>query len=50
MANTSTQFDPMVVEALLEVIEPAPGPVAVTFDDSRPALPSPGVVLPSQAA
>jgi HD-GYP domain-containing protein (c-di-GMP phosphodiesterase class II) len=45
-----TQFDPAVVEALLEVIEPAAGPVAVEAADSRPALPGAGMVIPSQAA
>jgi HD-GYP domain-containing protein (c-di-GMP phosphodiesterase class II) len=46
MANSRTQFDPTVVEALLNVIEPAP----VRVDESRPALPTPGVAVPSQAA
>jgi putative nucleotidyltransferase with HDIG domain len=50
MANTGTQFDPMVVEALVKVIEPAVGSIPIRPDDSRPALPSPGVVVPSQAA
>jgi putative nucleotidyltransferase with HDIG domain len=50
MANTGTQFDPAVVEALLEVIEPVTGPAAVRVDDSQSALPSRGVVIPSQAA
>jgi putative nucleotidyltransferase with HDIG domain len=50
MANVGTQFDPAVVEALLEVIEPAAGPVAVEAADSRPALPGAGMVIPSQAA
>jgi putative nucleotidyltransferase with HDIG domain len=50
MANVGTQFDPAVVEALLEVIEPASSTVAVELEDSRPALPGAGVVIPSQAA
>jgi putative nucleotidyltransferase with HDIG domain len=50
MANVGTQFDPAVVEALLEVIEPATKPVPVGVDNSRPALPSATVVIPSQAA
>jgi putative nucleotidyltransferase with HDIG domain len=49
MANVGTQFDPAVVEALLEVIEPA-SPLPVGVQDSRPALPGAGVVIPSQAA
>jgi putative nucleotidyltransferase with HDIG domain len=50
MANVGTQFDPSVVDALLEVIEPATGPTPVGVDDSRPALPNGTVVIPSQAA
>jgi putative nucleotidyltransferase with HDIG domain len=50
MAGVGSQFDPTVVEALLEVVEPAAGSIPVGVDDSRPALPGPGVVVPSQAA
>jgi HD-GYP domain-containing protein (c-di-GMP phosphodiesterase class II) len=50
MANVGTQFDPAVVEALLEVIEPATKPIPVAVDDSGPALPSATVVIPSRAA
>ncbi|HEX4673255.1 MAG TPA: HD-GYP domain-containing protein [Solirubrobacteraceae bacterium] len=50
MANVGTQFDPAVVEALLEVIEPATKPIPVGVADSRPALPGASVVIPSQAA
>jgi putative nucleotidyltransferase with HDIG domain len=49
-ANSGTQFDPAVVEALIKVIAPAAEPVPVRVDDSRPALPGAGVVIPSQAA
>ncbi len=49
-ANSGTQFDPMVVEALIKVIEPATASVPIRVDDSRPALPGAGVVIPSQAA
>ena len=49
-ANSRTQFDPMVVEALIKVIEPATASVPIRVDDSRPALPGAGVVIPSQAA
>ena len=49
-ANSGTQFDPMVVEALIKVIEPATASVPIRFDDSRPALPGAGIVIPSQAA
>ncbi|HET7047172.1 MAG TPA: HD-GYP domain-containing protein [Solirubrobacteraceae bacterium] len=49
-ANSGTQFDPTVVDALLRVIEPVGSPVPVRIDDSRPALPGAGVVIPSQAA
>jgi putative nucleotidyltransferase with HDIG domain len=48
--NSGSQFDPTVVEALLKVIEPAPGSVPIKVDDARPGLPSPGVAMPSQAA
>ena len=49
-ANSGTQFDPMVVEALVKVITPAAASVPIRVDDSRPALPGAGVVMPSQAA
>jgi putative nucleotidyltransferase with HDIG domain len=50
-ANSGTQFDPMVVEALIKVIiAPATASVPIRVDDSRPALPGAGVVIPSQAA
>jgi putative nucleotidyltransferase with HDIG domain len=49
-ANSGTQFDPMVVEALIKVIEPATASVPIRVDDSRPALPGAAVVIPSQAA
>jgi putative nucleotidyltransferase with HDIG domain len=52
ISNSGTQFDPTVVNALVAVIEPAAGATPVVLDDSRPVLPrpSPGVVVPSQAA
>jgi len=49
-ANSGTQFDPTVVEALVKVVEPAAASVPIRVDDSRPALPGAGVVMPSQAA
>jgi putative nucleotidyltransferase with HDIG domain len=50
MAGWGTQFDPTVVEALLKVVEPTAGSIPVGVDDSRPVLPSPDVVVSSQAA
>jgi putative nucleotidyltransferase with HDIG domain len=49
-ANSGTQFDPMVVEALVKIMEPAAASVPIRVDDSRPALPGAGVAMPSQAA
>jgi putative nucleotidyltransferase with HDIG domain len=49
-ANSGTQFDPMVVEALVKVITPVAASVPIRVDDSRPALPGAGVAMPSQAA
>jgi hypothetical protein len=49
-ANAGTQFDPDVVEALTEVIEPAAESVPIRVDDNVPALPSPSIVVPYQAA
>jgi putative nucleotidyltransferase with HDIG domain len=49
-SSSGTQFDPTVVESLLEVIEPAERPVTVRADPPRPALPTAGVVMPPQPA
>jgi putative nucleotidyltransferase with HDIG domain len=50
MAGWGTQFDPTVVEALLKVVEPTAGSIPVGVDDSQSVLPSPDVVVSSQAA
>ncbi|HEY1509583.1 MAG TPA: HD-GYP domain-containing protein [Solirubrobacteraceae bacterium] len=50
-ANSGTQFDPTVVDALVRVIEPA-GRTAVAFkdDEPRPALPSAAIAIPTTAS